>query len=366
MEEHNIIFIERTFKELREGIIPDVKDPYHIMAVFNPKMQEAFLNNPAGYEDSDICQILALDGDNVIGVNHSFGLELYINREVVPVMGGSYMYSLEEYRKHAIGAELFQRGLANHKDRHRVAAGISHMAIDMLRVMKFKVFEFPRLIYLRKSRCVIQSILKNESRAILPIIAAVDVLLVLHRHLLVFFAKRKGFIIEKCVDVPQEVEDIVLNDNHPYMEFHGKKWMEWKLKYTFSEDERNKKSLYVVKKDGIIEAFFIIKQEFFEEASSRGFRNVYLGSVMEWGIKKESMLTESDLYVMALEKVDKEIDAIQIATSSDKTVKRLKTFLFAKVGNANMAVRFKKNRPKGYDIIENWRIRLAGNDTLIN
>lgn len=368
MAEHNIKFIERTFGELEKGIVPDVKDPYHIMASLGPKMREAVLHNPSGYRDDEACQILALDGNVVVGATNPFSGRLLINDEVVPCQNGSYLFSHEDYRKDNVGGELLYRILTLHPTKNSFAVGMSQMAIPLYRVLKSVIFEFPRLIYLRKSRSVLHSILKTDIKIITPLIWIADVILWCHRLFIKLhnIFRYNGFIVEEVNDCPDDVVKIVMEDTHPFMELHDKAWFDWSLRYSISEDERTLRRLYVIKKKGKIEAFFFLKQEFFEKASSRGFKNVYLGSIMEWGVSNESRLSEKDIVLMSLNCFDCNIDGIQYATTEHKIAKQLKKWLFVGIGNANTGVRIRSVKDEDFKDINKWRLRLAGDDTMLN
>lgn len=368
MAEHNISFISRTFGELVNGKTPEVRDPYKIMATMNPSMREAVLHNPSGFKDDEVCQILALDGDTVVGATNPFSGRLLLKGEVIPVQNGSYLFSHEDYRKDNVGGELFYRITTLHPTKNNFYAGISQMALPLYRALKYTVFGFPRLIYLRNSRSVVHSLLHSECWWTKPFVWLADTCLILHRGLLRLSANIRlgGYKVEEVKEVPKEVEDIVMSDEHPYMELHDKAWFEWSLNYSISEDERTKRRLYVIRKEEMIEGFFLIKQEFFKQASSRGFKNVYLGSVMEWGIAKESRLKEKDIALMSLSCFDKDIDGVQYASSDLKTIKQLKRCLFVQVGESNMGFRIKSVKDEAMKDISNWRIRLAASDTLLN
>lgn len=368
MEEHTIRFIERTFGELEKGIAPNVRDPYNIMASLGSKMREAVLHNPSGYREDEVCQILALDGDVVVGATNPFSGRLLINGDVVWCQNGSYLFAHENYRKYNVGGELLYRILNLHETKNSFAVGMSQMVIPLYRVLKTIVFEFPRLIYLRKSRCVIQSILKTDSLIIKPIILLSDLALWIHRLFVTIHnaIHYKDYSIEEVKDCSDEIVQIVREDKHPYMELHDKAWFDWSLKYSISEDERTLRRLYVIRHRGIVEGFFFIKQEFFEQASSRGFKNVYLGSVMEWGLKNQSKLKEKDIVLLSLNCFDSDVDGIQYASTDQITCKSLKRWLFVRVGNANTGVRIRSIKDKSFSDINNWRLRLGGDDTMLN
>lgn len=365
MEENNVSLCLRKYKEIAEYIDTASVD---YGTALNGKTVETLLHKPTGYKPEEVCQVLIKDGQNVVGGVNCFTTRLSMDGEVSEIQSGSHLYVEEEYRKLDVGADLFMKFTFLHPSQCCLTGGISQMALKMYKVLKYAVFEIPRLIYLRKSRSVVQAILKSESPILSPIIAVADLCLALHRELtnLLTVNLRKKYKVYTEKEVPDEVEAIVIGDNSRYMEVHDKKWFEWALKYSFSEDDRNQKKLYSIRRNGHIEAFFLVKMEFFAQASSRGFKNVYLGSIMEWGIAKDSQLKESDLYLLALKYFPKNCDGIQVASSNPETVKRLKKYLFVGVGQSNMAARLAGKKLKEYNDINQWRIRLAAGDTIVD
>lgn len=366
--EHNIHFVNRTFGALERDETLGLKDPYKIIASLGSKMREAVLHNPAGYGEDEVCQILALDDTVVVGATNPFSGRLLVNGEVIGCQNGSYLYSHDDYRKDNVGGELFLRITNLHPTKNCFFVGISQMAIGLYKSLKYSLFEFPRLIYLRKSRSVVQSILHCESLWMKPLIVMADAGLWLHRQIINVhnFIVYNGYLIENVKACPEEVEQIVIQDTHPYKELHDKAWFDWCLHYSISEDERTLRRLYIIKKNAKIEAFFLLKQEFFEKASSRGFKNVYLGSIMEWGISDESRLKEKDIVLMSLNYFDNNVDGVQYATTEHKVVTQLKKWLFASIGNANTGVRIRSIKDNSLKDINNWRLRLGGSDTVLN
>lgn len=362
-----IEFYNLTFRELKTQPDRIYRDPYNIASSLCKSMKEAVLNNPSGYKEDETCQILALDDDVVVGCTNPYSGRIYIDKEVLPTQSGSYLFSHEDYRKDNVGGELFLRIANLPPSKNCFFSGISQMAIGLYRVLKFTIFEFPRMIYLRKSRSVIQSILKTDSPIIYPIIWGADACLAIHRWILKISNKesRHGYEVVESKTVPQEVEDIILNDPHPFAEYHNKEWLEWNLNYSLTDEPRIKK-LFLIKKNNVIEAFFVTKQQFFEQASSRGFKNIYLGSVMEWGISPDSQLTEKDINLIAIHHFDRNIDGIQVATTDELLAKTLKRYLFVPIGCANVGVRLKSIKDPRIKDINNWRLRVAGSDTLMN
>jgi hypothetical protein len=308
-----------------------------------------------------------MDDGVVVGCTNPFSGRVIMDGEIKPVQQGSTLYSHENYRKDNVGGELFLRITMLHPSGCCYFSGISQMAIGLYRVLKYTVFEFPRMIYLRKCRSVVQALLKTESAVVAPLIWVGDLGLWLHRSLLNVLnnIRFRAYKIEETTDVPQEVVDIIQSDTHPFAELHDKAWFEWNLNYKLTDEPRIKR-LFLIRKGGKIEAFFMTKEQFFKQASSRGFKNVNLGTVVEWGIASNSTLTEEDVYLMSLNHFSPNIDGIQYATTDDSLARRLKKWLFVGIGTANVGIRFKGNKDSRIKDIKNWRIRLAAGDTLLN
>ena len=197
-------FYNLTFSELKST--PNIKyeDPYHIASSLCKSMKEAVLNNPSGYREDEVCQILAIDNGIVVGCTNPYSGRAYINKEIIPIQSASYLYSHEDYRKENVGGDLFLQVANLHPTRNCLYSGISQMAIGLYHVLKFMVFEFPRLIYLRKSRTVIHWVLKTECRIVSPIIWCADFALLLHRNFLKLFSKerRRGYEVVESNGAP--------------------------------------------------------------------------------------------------------------------------------------------------------------------
>lgn len=365
MEEKHVSLYQRRYKE-----ISDINDMGYTEygAALNYNTIKTLLNKPTGYNPNEVCQVLIKDDEKIVGGVNCFTTRLSVDGVVGEIQSGSHLYVDEEYRKMDVGADLFMNFTFLHPSQCCLTGGISQMALKMYKTLKYAVFEFPRLIYLRKSRCVIQAVLKSESPLLWPAIKMVDLCLFIHRDWVSLLTNklRRKYKLHEETKIPEEVELIAMGDGSRYMEVHDKKWFEWALGYSFTDDPRNQKKLYTVKRNGQIEGFLLVKMEFFEQASSRGFKNVYLGSIVEWGIAKDSQLKESDLYLLALKYFPKNCDGIQVASSNPETVKRLKKYLFVGVGQSNMAAKLAGKKLKEYNDINQWRIRLAAGDTIVD
>lgn len=359
----------RTAEDLKTNKELGFDDSYHIMDTLNAKMKEAILNKPTGYIPDEVCQYVALDGKKVIGTTIFFRNKFIADGVEYGCQSGSTLYVHPDYRKYAIGAYGMINFIKLHPEKNAIANGISNMAQPLYLALKFAFFETPRFILLKKSRSAVETVLKSNGIWTRPISWLADCILCCLRIPTYFINKIKtnGYSVEQVYECPQEIEDIVLADNHRFKELHDKKWFDWSLKYDFSDDSQKKKELFVVKnKSGEIEAFFFNKIKFFEQASHRGFKNVILGTVSEWGIRPNSGLTESVLQILATRHMPKDVDGCEVTSDNELTIKSFKRNLFFHIGSITMAVYIKSVKDNAKKNLKNWRIRIAGNDTMMN
>jgi len=361
----NINIINISINEFIDKIVADDRLISHSI---NYKTIEALRNNPSMCSLDDICQIVAINDKEVIGATNCFVNKILIDNKKHNVQSGFFLYTDEKYRKLSVGADIMIKFKNLGQCEDIVLAGISQMALPLYKALKYKIFKFPRFILLKKSRVVLESVLKVNGLTLRGLSILGDLCLMMHNTLLDVYIKikNKGLTIEKVNEVPDIIEDIIMKDKHKYKECHDKEWFEWNLKYTFSSDERNKKELYVIKKKGDIIGFFVTKIEFHTEAGAGKFHNIFLGSVMEWGSIDETKYTEEMIQLSAIAAFPNYVDGVQFASNDTNTQKKFKSLGFFSAGYANMALFFRSIKDKAINDINNWRIRLSAGDTLIN
>lgn len=368
MEHPNIEFYYRTIGELRSNAVIPLEDPKHIIVGFTESMRLALLDNPCVGTDEEVCQIIAYMGNQIVGCIGTFNARVRVDDKITPSLGATTMLVDPEYRRYNIGSDLMTICYKQLPIRDIFVAGSSRIAQPLYKAMRFSIFSFPRYIFLRKSRCAVQYALKNEAAWTKVVASCVDCVLTLQRAVL-FSRNAKafyGYVIESVKECPQQVADIAMNDGHRYAEVHDKAWFDWCLAHRFVEEDRNSKQMYVVKNaDGMIVAFFVNKIEFFAEASTRGFKNVQLGSVVEWGIAKNSSITEVQLQMLAIRTMPNDVDGVQVGSTDEETIRSFKRQGFFPMGEANNLAFIKSVKDKSIKDINNWRIRIAGGDTLI-
>lgn len=326
----------------------------------------SLLNNPfiSGFDCFLIEYIL---NDEVVGQVTTIPLEIMAYNDVYSACGGSGLSVDERFRGRGIAATLTKERLELSKDRIAIAAGLSNMSFPLFKKLGFITFRFPRLILLKKSRAVIESFIGG---CMLKFISSlVDKILQLYLLLLRKFTiwERRNVIIKEVFNATEEIANIVASDKHPFKEHHTKEWFNWALRYPFNDDSRTKQHLFQIMIDGKVQAFFMTKERFYEQASHRGFKNVILGSVIEWGVGPDQKITEKQVCKAALFSFGKHVDAVEICMNDRKLIHSLKLMGMIKVGESNMAFKATDESPfqkykKEYNSIDNWRIRPAFSD----
>lgn len=359
----------RTFGELKDNVDLGYNDKFKIMASLDEYQKEAILDKPTGFDPNEVCQILAIENNVVVGTQMCYSARVIADGVEIFCNHASTVYSHPDYRRKGVGGNLLMALTKLPPYQNTITGGNSQMSLPIFKALRYDAFEFPRFIYLKKSRCAVEYVLKNGGILTKVLASIVDVPLKF-QHLLITSSiskYAKSLCVEKCNEVPIEIEQIVNEDEHRFREQHDKAWFEWNLKYDFNPDPRKHKDLFVIKDGERIIGFFVNKIQFHETASARGFKNVLLGSVMEWGFSKDCGLSELDVQLLAIMNMPKEIDGVQIASDNDSVVKKFKKLLFFPMGMANMTVRLRsiKNN-KAVKDGRNWRLRLACNDTLVN
>ena len=335
----------------------------------SPAIVKTLACNPSAESDGEVIQLVALCDEKAVGGEISFANRYIADGKVLSCRGASTLFVEEAYRKYDIAVDIMV-GAANLTPKQdNIVAGISQQAFPLYKAMRYACFSFSRLIYLKKSRVAIEYLFKRRNSLTNALSIVGDVVLSCHRGL-AFIGNRlrtSKYSIEKVREVPKEVEDIVIKDKHRFKELHDCAWFEWCLNHSFNSDSRNDKYLCVVKNSaGEIEGFFVNKIEFYEKASSRGFKNVLLGTVSEWGVKEGSALNEYDIQVLAMRAMPKNVDGVEVATTESAVRRKLLAHLFMPMGEANMAVLIQSFKDKAVKDINNWRVRIAAGDTLLN
>ena len=244
-------------------------------------------------------------------------------------------------------------------------AGVSEMALPMYKKIGFKVLEYPRAMQLRKSR----SLLSSKGFKGLPLkitSGVVDFLLYSLRALSGLSNRRLSnrYNVKEESSVPDWTETLVKEDTHKYKELHDQKWLEWNLKHNLHSRPRDKQRFYSVYDNKKPVGFFMIKERY-REVAGGVLKDLVVGSIVEWGSIDEHKLKESDIYVLASKCFEKDVAIVEIASSNENVIKKMRKYAFLPHGFSHIIVKDLKKKSSDISDIEKWRIRLGYADVIL-
>ncbi len=363
---HNIRSQIVTIGQLRTGQYHLDDDKYGVAAyVLTKERKKACLDCPFNTSEDNPALYLEVVDDVIAGRNQMFGTRIKVNDEVIPCGTGSSLEVEKVYRKLGLGASIMMFFTRNSGYDYYLASGISDEALPLYERLKYHVLPFPRIMFLNNSRCILESKgLKGGLLKLSTAIVNVFLLYFKNNNRKVASKISKQFTLRLENKVPEWVDEITLHDNHKYMEVHDHKWFQWNLENNFHGLPQDKQWFYGIYKDNEPIGFFMTKQRYRETAGG-AIHNVVIGSIMEWGTKNESILSETEIYKLAFSTFDRNVDIIETATANNDAVKQMKKSGFIPHGKAHIA--FKDNTKKFKDAsdINLWRVRYGYADVIL-
>lgn len=353
-----------TFRQLREDDYTISDDRYGIAEyVLTPSRISAGLACPFA-KDEDVAMMFITEDGTPVSRAQLFPTQVLMYGELFPCGTGSSLETAPEYRHTGVGGDVLFYIATNKNYPFSLASGISEQALPLYKAIKYFVLEFPRIMLLRNTRPILSKIgLRGRLGNLAATICNVPLKAVngIHNSSVKRFSK--CYTINKVTKVPDWVDDIVRNEGSRFMEYHDHKWLQWCLDYNFRGLERDIQSFYAIEKDGKNLGFFMTKERYRENAG--GIKDVLIGSIVEWGVEKDSGLTEYDIIKLALPTFSKDLDIIETATADENTVKAAKRLGFIKHGFAHIALKDKKKQFKDAKDIKNWRVRYGYADVIL-
>lgn len=358
--------IEYYKRTLSEKLIPEgYRDPYNIFNDANYE-REILLKSPYKQSDEDVFQVLAVNDGNFVGTEIHFPIELNLDGTKYLTVSGHGLSVQKECRGSGVGSKLTDVRLDYSPSHSLILGAASQMHLSILRKFNAAIFEMPRFIYLRNSF----SVLESKVGLAISVIATPIVNWALKGY---FYKINKdvkklnvNFQVEELKEVTDEVIDVIACDSHRFSEVHNKTWFEWILKNSLVKGENPCKRLYIVKKTNRVVAFFMTESRFYKEASHRGFKNINLGSIIEWGSIDQTIISDFEVCTIALASFEKNVDAIEVCCVNNKMKEYFSRRNLKQVGTGNVCLRFRDDSPlaaiDGIKNIKNWRLRPAMGD----
>lgn len=362
--------LSRSVNAMGDPLFRGLKDPYGVIALSEAK-RKAFCNNPYIGNDNSHCQTIGVKDNVAFGGEIVFPLRWRIKGGEVEIHGCSTTFVAEAYRKYEFGLTCRDYRVKFANAAITVGASSSQMMVKMLKALRNPLFFLPRYIMLFKSRSVVEMKLKGFWCKIAS--ACVDVGLKLYWGAISLIAKIKlrGLSFEEISADDEKsikiVADMIAADTHPFAELHDAKWLKWHMTESFTSDGPLK--LVLVRKNGVPVAFYMTKVRFHEQASSRGFKNVWLGSIMEWQAVPEFEAKLPWVLVHAALSFKQKMDAVELVTENPTLGAFVRKLGWRQVGDSNWNFKIWSGPLKGDKELKDgtkWRMRPAMGDAGFN
>lgn len=364
----NLNYLYRTLSD--DKLPTGIKDSENIFNESTWKIG-TLCHNPFLINKTDsVFQILGLIDHEIVGSETHFPIALNLdNQEYISVSGHGLSVSAK-HRGLGLGTHLTDQRLDFSETKSLLLCDASQMHLPILKKLGAIVFLMPRVIMLRHSFSVIE---KKMNRTIAKCAAPIVDVLLRIPSLIVNYRTRKlkKYLSIKELDiVPKDVEHIIDTDSHRFKENHSQQWFNWVKDYSLVKDSSMIKKFYGVFNGSEMVGFFMTKKRFYQQASHRGYKNVMMGSLMEWGTIDNHIVSDHELCMLALASFDKSVDAIELCCPNNESANYFKKMGLAQIGDGNVVIRYRDNSPlKNIHNLgdqSNWRLRPAMGDNSLS
>ncbi|MEG2414613.1 MAG: hypothetical protein RSB74_01660 [Kiritimatiellia bacterium] len=314
-------------------------------------------------EDEPIACMACCD-KTVVGRDFLFPLGVVYRNQRLLVSSGSSLWVSPLGRQHGVGLEIPEQVLQMGIGGRSIASCLSQLAVPVHEMAGFEIWRSPRHILLRHTRSLVEMRFRGIIGACVAKVA--DGALALFRGVLrvIESGMLRGFTVEETATWEDALDRCVSAENEPFREDHGRAWFDWAKTCRKSQGAHEDFRLFNVRRKGQIVGFFLLRTRFYEQASSRGFRNLFLTTVMEWG-SVEPTLGEKALFALALRQIDPIVDAVECVPNEPATRRWLWRRLALPVGDYIYTVAQSadaKEPLEGFTERKNWRLRPAFGD----
>jgi hypothetical protein len=144
-------------------------------------------------------------------------------------------------------------------------------------------------------------------------------------------------------------------------------WINWLLTHRFESDARTQRRLTLIERGGRVVGYVLLKVKFFPVATSRGFRNLLLGSVQDWESFDESVPDEQVMLMGVVEVAKMGVDAVEVCSPTVQIDGRLKSLGFIRAGSLHLMYKAGAGSPLA-DVgstLGSWRARQVDGDNFL-
>ena len=349
-----------SYEEVKNGYRP-LHDDFGLFAGLTDARKQVFFANPNQNDDTKCLLNLELVDGVVAGRTMSYDVVFRADNKTYTAASGSALDVAECYRQYGVGATLMMNVIGLDYN-YFIFAGISDQALPLYKKLRYHILEYPRMMQLRASRQFLEAKGFGRFSGILSKIVDIPLKIWLAGAKHSGSSLKKKYTIKQEYIVPDWVNSIALDEKYKYMEVHDQKWLQWNLDYNFTGKETDKQFFYSIYIEDKPYGFFMIKERFRENAGP--LKNVYVGSIVEWGSLDENILDEVVINRIAMSHFSDQIDIVEFASANAEVAKRMERYGFVKHGYAHIVFKDKTKQFKDASDILNWRIRYGYSDVI--
>ena len=329
----------------------------------------ALRTNPCSAGDQQVAAVIGKVDEEVAGSEVVFPLRIKFGDREVEALAGSGLNVKEKFRKSGLGLELPDLRWQAARSKIGIGAGLSQMALPVHQFADYDVFLMPRQIMLWKSRSVVEMKLHGVVQK--AVSATVDLAIWMYAHGVGALAawKLRGVSFREVSaddsNTLDQIAGLVAANPHRCAEVHDVGWLKWHMTESFSGGASAR--VFAMEKDGVLCGFYMTKSRFYKQASHRGFKNVWLGSIIEWECSPEAGGLRNWMLLRAALQLRREgMDAVEIANDDAGLQKFLARIGWRTVGEGNFVI--KCGEGSGFENADwihqqtNWRLRPAMGD----
>lgn len=338
-------------------------DQYGLCEFTAPRIR-ALETNPEKTSFEVPVQVLGLVDKKVVGQEIVFPLRIHAHDAVCLAFAGSGLFVHDEHRKTMLGIDLVEARETLSGDGIALGCGLSKMALPLHLMLDYVCFPMSRFMWLFRSRSVVEQRF-GVSFASKCLFRLIDGGLCVWTWVLksMVALRTRGLSLHELECATKDVVTLIQRDAHPFSCVRTVEWLNWQLKGGFSGDPRGRQKLFIVKdRKQCVVGFFMYKVRFHETASHHGYKNLTLGSLMEWQSVEPRKITPATLALMAVVEMKRDgVDVVEVCTDDEDMGRSLKRMFFQRIGELSFVIRAAENSPlrkhAGWDQQANWRLR---------
>ncbi|MEZ5098345.1 MAG: hypothetical protein R3C15_00725 [Thermoleophilia bacterium] len=248
--------------------------------------------------------------------------------------------------------------------------GVSKLAHRLFAGLRWADFALERHVLVRRSRPVLRRRLGDGAATVAA--PLVDGGLLLHRGALAALAtaRARGLHAER-VDAIPAAWDERLRPQDGRVAFHRPAaWYGWVARHRFFDEPENAIAPIVVSRRDRPVGLVLVKARRYERASSAGYPDLLLGSVLDWHVLEPGGVDDLDLVLLATRELGRlGVDAVEVCLPPELASLPLSRLGFARADALHLLVRASSRSPLAdprFREPASWRLRPADGDNVFS